>query len=613
MITYKPMITRLTFILGLLATATTAIAETGHALRGEVTRVLEERKLVMVRHEEIPGFMKAMTMAFTVPEADWPKLTPGTFLIATMYGSRGKWRLEDIVLADENYQPLPPPAEPATTEPEPAAIESAYPLQTAAVASPAGPGASAPGLTRGADGSVWLSWLDPMGERKTALRAAKYDPTTATWGEVREIAAGRDWFVNWADTPIFAAEADGRLTAVWFINNPTAAQDHGSHGHHHTGYQAWFSRSTDDGITWTVPARLTTESDKVEFVALQPLAHGGLLAVWLDGRAKGKDAAMRLYGRVLEGDGPDQLIDNSVCDCCPTTLTAFPDGSALVAYRARREGEVRDIYTARFNNRQWAEPRLLSADDWRIFGCPVNGPRLASAGGRVAAAWFTAADDQPRVLASASPDAGARWLMPQRLDLGDPLGRVDTVLLNDGSRLVTWLEAAGEKEAGIYLRRISAADEIGPPVLLASSTSARASGFPRLVLLKDYDATPAQLLLAYTQDSEPSAVQTLRLTLPTLSELVGRKPCLPCDEDDANAVRGYAMKGVISQVQAGRELIWVRIEEIPGVMRATSLGCRAEPALFEQLTPGQPVLGRIEKRGRDWWLFNVKLLGGSSL
>jgi hypothetical protein len=480
----------------------------------------------------------------------------------------------------------------------------------AASISPAGPGASAPGLTRSADGSVWLSWLEPKGKGITALRAAKFNPATAAWGEVREIAAGRDWFVNWADTPIFAAQLDGHLTAVWFVNNPTSAHGHDHYGHHGAGYQAWFSQSTDEGLTWNEPSRLTTESDKVEFVALQPLAHGGLLAVWLDGRGKhSADAPMRLYGRVLGGEGPDQLIDGSVCDCCPTTLTAFPNGSALVAYRARREGEVRDIYTARLRGDVWETPRVLSADDWRIHGCPVNGPRLASVGGRVAAAWFTAADDEPRVLASSSPDAGARWLQPQRLDLGAPLGRVDTVLLRDGSRLVTWLEAAGEKEAGIYLRRISPVDEIGPPVLLASSSRARASGFPRLALVKDYDATPAQLLLAYTEDREPSAVQTLWLTLPTLSELVGRKPCVPCDEDDANAVRGYAMKGVVSQVQPGRELIWVRIEEIPGVMRATSLACRAEPALFEQLVPGQSLLGRIEKRGRDWWLFNVKMLG----
>ncbi|MCW5550223.1 MAG: exo-alpha-sialidase, partial [Opitutaceae bacterium] len=478
------------------------------------------------------------------------------------------------------------------------------------ISSPAGPGANAPGLIHGADGSVWLSWLEPKGTDVTALRAAKFDAAAGQWSPVREIAAGRDWFVNWADTPMLAVQPGGRLNAVWFVSNSSAAGNHGDHAHHGAGYQAWFSQSDDDGVSWSEPARLTTESDNVEFVSLQPLAGGDLLTVWLDGRAKHTDAAaMRLYGRILDGEGPDQLIDDSVCDCCPTTLTAFPDGSALVAYRARREGEVRDIYTARFREGRWENPRLLNNDDWRIHGCPVNGPRLDSVGGTVAAAWFTAADDEPRVLASLSPDAGARFILPQRVDLGNPFGRVDTVLLRDGSRLVIWIEAGGGQEAGIYLRRISPADEIGPPVLLAATSQARASGFPRLALVKDYDATPAQLLLAYTEDREPSAVHTRLLTLPTLSALAGRKPCLPCDEDDANAVRGYAMKGVVSQVQPGRELIWVQLEEIPGVMRATTLACRAEPALFEQLTPGQPVLGRIEKRGRDWWLFNVKLLG----
>ena len=59
-------------------------AETGHPLRGVVTRVLAPEKLVLVQHEEIPGFMGAMTMAFRVPDAVWPQLTPGTRLTATL-------------------------------------------------------------------------------------------------------------------------------------------------------------------------------------------------------------------------------------------------------------------------------------------------------------------------------------------------------------------------------------------------------------------------------------------------------------------------------------------------------------------------------------------------
>ncbi|MFM1851268.1 MAG: hypothetical protein RIS54_952 [Verrucomicrobiota bacterium] len=80
-------------------------AEAGHPLRGVVTRKLEDRKLVLVKHEEIPGFMRAMTMAFSVPEKDWPSLEPGVHLTATLHGGRGDWRLSGITLTDENYQP----------------------------------------------------------------------------------------------------------------------------------------------------------------------------------------------------------------------------------------------------------------------------------------------------------------------------------------------------------------------------------------------------------------------------------------------------------------------------------------------------------------------------
>ncbi len=312
---------------------------------------------------------------------------------------------------------------------------------------------------------------------------------------------------------------------------------------------------------------------------------------------------------MLGGDEPDQLIDDSVCDCCQTSLTGFPNGDVLVAYRARREGEVRDIHTSLFQDGHWTEPRILSADDWQINGCPVNGPQLDSNSGDVSAVWFTGAGGIARVYATASPDAGARFLQPQRIDLGQPLGRLDTVQLRDGSRIVTWLEGGSETGAGIWLRRISAQDEIGPPVRLATSSASRASGFPRLALLKDYDATPAQLLLSYTRDGKDSTqVETSLITLPDLSTLANRKPCLPCDEQDANATRGYPIKGRITEVLPdGR--VNVKFGEIPGVMHAATLTVTLEADLQAKLPAGQELLGRIEQRGRDWWLFNVKLLG----
>lgn len=572
--------------------------EVGHPLRGVVTRRLEDKQLVLIRHEAIPGFMPAMTMAFSVPEEAWPLLQPDVHLTATMQGERGDWRLTNVVLTDESYTSLPAPQK-----------KDGYPLRLQEVASPAGAGSLGSTLTRGADGSIWLSWLETDQADHSSLRVAPYDPSTQTWGDVRVVADGSDWFVNWADFPALAVEADGRLTAVWFVNNPAGADSGEGHAHHRSGYQAWLSHGTDSGRTWSKPERLTTESTSVEFVSLQHLAGGGLLAVWLDGRGKRAGSkAQQLFGRVIGREQADTLIDASVCDCCQTSLTAFPNGDALVAYRARRDGEIRDIYTTLYREGRWQTPRILSADEWSIAGCPVNGPQLASHGGQVAAVWFTAAANAPRVYVTASPDAGARFLLPQRIDLGHPLGRVDTVQLRDGSRLVTWLEGGGA-EAGVWLRRISARDEIGPPIHLAVTKSSRASGFPRLILVKDYDTTPAQLLLSYTVETDDSTrVETLLLTLPDLSRLTGRAPCLPCDEDDALASRGYGVKGRVTD-WPGVDEVTLRFEEIPGVMRRGQLNCKVEPELQAALPVGQRLLGRIEQRDGEWWLFAVKPLG----
>ncbi|KXU33906.1 hypothetical protein AXK11_00780 [Cephaloticoccus primus] len=79
----------------------------GPLVRGMVTRLLEDRKLVMVKHEEIPGVMRAMTMAFSVPEEAWPKLKPGAYLIGNLQGGRGDWRLVNVRLTDRHYNPLP--------------------------------------------------------------------------------------------------------------------------------------------------------------------------------------------------------------------------------------------------------------------------------------------------------------------------------------------------------------------------------------------------------------------------------------------------------------------------------------------------------------------------
>ncbi|MEY4087924.1 MAG: hypothetical protein RJB55_195 [Verrucomicrobiota bacterium] len=68
-----------------------------HALTGEILRVETERKVLIVRHDEIKGYMPAMTMEFLVSDGDLALARPGQRIRADMIPSKdGDFRLERI-------------------------------------------------------------------------------------------------------------------------------------------------------------------------------------------------------------------------------------------------------------------------------------------------------------------------------------------------------------------------------------------------------------------------------------------------------------------------------------------------------------------------------------
>jgi hypothetical protein len=85
------------------------------------------------------------------------------------------------------------------------------------------------------------------------------------------------------------------------------------------------------------------------------------------------------------------LIEARVSEKSPPALVSFPDGSALLSYRTLGDGTVRDINVVRYRLGRWENDHALNRDEWRSPQCPASGPQLAVSGGRVAAAWFTAA------------------------------------------------------------------------------------------------------------------------------------------------------------------------------------------------------------------------------
>ncbi|HSL72684.1 MAG TPA: hypothetical protein VK864_20705, partial [Longimicrobiales bacterium] len=150
----------------------------------------------------------------------------------------------------------------------------------------------------------------------------------------------------------------------------------------------------------------------------------------------------------------------------------------------RSEAEIRDIAVSRLVNGRWTEGKPIHRDNWHVTYCPVNGPAVAARGRDVAVAWFTAANDAPRVLFSFSTDAGASFTPPVRIDTGDPVGRVDVQLLDQGDALVSWLERT-RPSAEVRVRRVRRNGGVGPFATVATSSAERPSGFPQMAISRN--------------------------------------------------------------------------------------------------------------------------------
>jgi hypothetical protein len=408
--------------------------------------------------------------------------------------------------------------------------------------SPAAPGSRTPSLFAAGDGTVYMSWQEPLdvdGEApastqqgRFALRFARLEGNA--WGPARTITEGDDFFVNWADFPTIA-ESDGTLAAHWLRRN-------GGRG---TAYDIHVVRSTDGGETWSesvVPHHDGTQTEH-GFVSLVADPGGGFTAIWLDGRKfataaddAGREMTLRATRFDSEGaQGDVELLDGRICDCCQTSA-AYVGDTLVAVYRDRSAEEIRDIWSVRRNPQGWQEPVPVADDGWQIPGCPVNGPAIAAHGDAAAVAWFTMRQGMPEVKVAFADDGGATFGEPVLVDSGAavevdsadprqvagladasdsarpvPLGRVDVAWADPTHVVVSWIVARGA-DAEVVVRTVAIDGKLGPKHVVAATGSMRASGFPRTVRQGD------RLVLAWT---DPGGGGSLRTGSLSIAALVG--------------------------------------------------------------------------------------------
>lgn len=323
---------------------------------------------------------------------------------------------------------------------------------------PAAPGAAVPRFT----GDV-LSWVEGDALRYARLADGGFSPPATA-------ASSPALVVDAADAPVVAPLAGDGLAAVW--EEAIAGADYAQ--------EVRVSVSSDGGKSWSKPTVPHRDSELVEhgFATVvprpEPLAFD---LVWLDGRLTAHGGATALYLSRFESGafGEERPLDERVCDCCRTSAARLPDGRLIAVYRDRGDDERRDIAAVG----EAGGPADVHDDGWRLKACPTNGPAVASAGNGVASAWFTAADRSPRVLAARAAEAGGSWSAPERLDGGDPVGRVAIAPLDDGSFAVAWVERRGGG-AEVRVRRLLPGGGAGVAVPVGPIPGGRGGGTPAL-------------------------------------------------------------------------------------------------------------------------------------
>jgi hypothetical protein len=70
--------------------------ETGHPLRGVIVEVLPARQSLLVKHEEIPGVMRAMTMLLKVDAPTLAAARKDQAITATLVRRADGWWLRDV-------------------------------------------------------------------------------------------------------------------------------------------------------------------------------------------------------------------------------------------------------------------------------------------------------------------------------------------------------------------------------------------------------------------------------------------------------------------------------------------------------------------------------------
>ncbi|MEQ9424097.1 MAG: exo-alpha-sialidase [Cyclobacteriaceae bacterium] len=352
------------------------------------------------------------------------------------------------------------------------------------ISSPTDGNSSLPFLSKDDKNNLILSWVERL-EDSAVLKFSTFD--SKSWSPPNIISSGTDWFVNWADYPSVVRSGNQMISHFLAKSSPETFS-----------YDVHLTQSGNGGQQWQpdfIPHKDGTLTEH-GFVSLLPF-EDRFFAAWLDGRNTGgshggenhddeERGAMTIRGAFVSTSGElsgEALLDDRICDCCQTG-GAITENGPIIVYRDRSEDEIRDMSIVRYVNGEWTNPKVIYKDDWKIAGCPVNGPSASAIGSSLAVAWFSAANQESEVKVIFSNDNGGTFGNIVIIDKSSPIGRVDVSMIDKTTAIVSWLDKSIEN-AEFKAALVTSDGQIKNEFTIAEIDPSRKSGFPQMEVIND--------------------------------------------------------------------------------------------------------------------------------
>jgi hypothetical protein len=314
-----------------------------------------------------------------------------------------------------------------------------------------------PGGARG----VIVLWTS-KGSAGTRLVSARSVDGGRTFGRPALVAGSgapgnRGWEAMTSDTR-------GLALAIWLDHRDMARQGSAGQAHHHS------DGGSGEGASKDPPLRE-------------------------DGASRAQQS--QLYVGSLDGSLPARGIARGVCYCCRTAMASGPAGAIFAAWRHVYEGNRRDIAftVSRDGGHTFAPPVRVSEDEWRLDGCPENGPAMTvDPQRRVHIVWPTVVRDRGsstlKLFHAVTVD-GAAFTRRSALPTAGAAYHPRLATAPDGSLLVAWDEVVDG------VRRIRLArgtlDRLGIATFRPVSLSVNVDGrYPALAV------TPSHAVVAWS-------------------------------------------------------------------------------------------------------------------